>query len=91
GLLSPLHFFPDSSWEYAELVLLKNKPEDVALYTARKKWSGDDFSLVPGESLDPYNSLCFRSIDPLGEEFKLNSIEVFEPIITNMERMEKSE
>lgn len=87
GLSSPLFFFPESSWEFAETVLLQNKPEETALYNALKKWNGDSYISIPGESQDPYNSLCFSSIDnPLGrEEFKLTAVEIFEPLISNME------
>lgn len=87
GLSSPLHFFPQSSWEFAETLLLKNKPEETALYNALKIWKGDSYSSSPGESQDSYNSLCFKSIDPIpGEEFKSLAIEIFEPLISNMER-----
>ncbi len=88
GLASPLNFFPESSWEFAESVLIKNKPGEIALYNALKKWNGDQYSYNPGEANDPYNSLCFRSIDALGEVFKLTSLEIFEPLISNMERMD---
>lgn len=85
GLSSPLHFFPESSWEYAESILLKNKPEETALYNALKKWKGDSYASIPGEALDSYNALCFESIDPLqGEEFKLTAMEIFEPLISNL-------
>jgi len=42
---------------------------------------------IPGESQDPYNSLSFGSIDsPLEkEDFKLTAMEIFEPLISNME------
>ncbi|NLL15330.1 MAG: exodeoxyribonuclease V subunit gamma [Fibrobacter sp.] len=87
GLSSPLLFFPESSWEFAETILLQNKPEDAALYNALKKWNGDSFMSIPGESQDPYNSLSFGSIDsPLEkEDFKLTAMEIFEPLISNME------
>ncbi len=86
GLSSPLPFFPESSWEFAKTILLENKPEDTALFNAQKKWNGDSYMSIPGESQDPYNSLCFGSNDPLYEEkFKLTAMEIFEPLISNME------
>jgi len=87
GLCYPLHFFPDSSWEFAKTILLENKPEETALFNALKKWKGESYLSVPGDAQDPYNSLCFNSIDPLErEEFKLTAVEIFEPLIANMER-----
>lgn len=86
GLSSPLCFFPQASWEFAETILTKKKPEETALFNARKKWYGDSYSSVPGEAEDSYNSLCFGSIDPiLEEDFKSTAMEVFEPLISSMD------
>ena len=68
GLLKPLHFFPESSWEYGRLVLEKGKPEDQAMSDARKKWRGSEFSRGEGE--DVFYRLCFGKIDPFDSEFK---------------------
>jgi exodeoxyribonuclease V gamma subunit len=68
GLKEPLHFFPESSWEYAKLRFAKETPAQVALEQGRKVWEGTEWSR--GEIDDPYYQLCFgkRSIDTAFEE-----------------------
>jgi len=78
GLSEPVHFFPVTSYKYAHLLLVKEKAEYDALENARRTWDGNDFN--PGESNDLYFDLCFRETDPLDDEFKRISTEVFGPI-----------
>jgi len=78
GMAKPLHFFPGSSWVYAE-ALAKGKDEERAMRAARKEWLGDDYS--HGEGEDPYFHICFKNVDPLDEEFENLSVEIFEPIV----------
>ena len=82
GLISPLHFFPESSWTYAELRLGKEKSGEAALEQARKTWEGDGW--VRGEAKDPYYQLCFRGRDPLDEAFEAIAVEVFEPMLKHL-------
>ena len=77
GMCLPLHFFPESSFEYAQRVLVKKQTEQVALNTAQRKWVGGDFAR--GESEDPYYDLCFRTVDPLDQEFQNIAKDVFAP------------
>jgi len=79
GMCLPLHFFPESSFEYAQRVLVKKQAEQVALNAAQRKWVGSDFAR--GESEDPYYDLCFRTVDPLDQEFKNIAKDVFAPIL----------
>lgn len=88
GLSFPLPFFPNTSWEYAQQVLVKKKPVEHALFCARKKWEADEFSSIPGDAEDPYNALCFQAFDELGEDFKNISMEIYEPLILHLERVE---
>lgn len=90
GLSTPLQFFPNSSLEYAEQVVVKGKPEDYAFKIALKTWEGNDFSVISAESEDPYHKLCFRSSEQIGDDFKKYSIEVFQPLIAHLEEMEIS-
>jgi exodeoxyribonuclease V gamma subunit len=78
AMSKPLHFFPASSWVYAE-ALAKDEDEERAMRVARKEWLGDDYS--HGESEDPYLQTCFKNIDPLDEEFENLSQEIFGPIV----------
>jgi exodeoxyribonuclease V gamma subunit len=82
GLEIPLHFFPLSSFEFAEKVLRKTKPESAALLMAKNKWTGSEFAKNAGpESQDPYYDLCFRHFDPLDEQFMKMAITIFEPLL----------
>jgi exodeoxyribonuclease V gamma subunit len=78
GLLNPLHFFPASSFEYAEMVIRKQKPGEEAIEKAAYFWQGNLYKR--GESEDPYLELCFRSMDPLDSDFERTAREVFEPL-----------
>ncbi|MFH0813983.1 MAG: exodeoxyribonuclease V subunit gamma [Pseudomonadota bacterium] len=79
GLSQPLHFFPDSSWEYARLVLAKGRTEDQAISSARETWNGTEYNRGEGE--DPYYQLCFGKIDPLDSAFKRIAKEIFELLL----------
>ena len=79
GLVRPLHFFQDCSWEYAHMLLEKNKPIENALNSARSVWTGSDYSR--GECEDPYYQLCFGNTDPLDSEFRRIAEEVFRPFL----------
>jgi len=85
GLEEPIHFYPDTSYEYAEHKLNKSGSDQAALAKAGLKWRGSDspkkFTKV--ESDDPYYDLCFRRMDPLDEEFKKIALKVFTPLIAN--------
>ena len=81
GLMRPLHFFPRSSWEYAEGILNKDRSEDDALDRAKNVWIGNDYN--PGEGGDSHYQLCFRDTDPLDFEFMDASGEVFGPLIAH--------
>jgi exodeoxyribonuclease V gamma subunit len=70
GLRLPLHFFPRSSFVFAESGKLGN---------ARTKWGGDWYP----ENDDPYYDLCFGDSDPLDEEFEMISSIVFEPLLSH--------
>jgi exodeoxyribonuclease V gamma subunit len=81
GLEEPIHFFPRSSYEYAEQFLRKAAPAPSALSRARKKWVGSDFAkYAAGESADPFYDLCFRRSDPIDENFQEIALQVFQPM-----------
>ena len=79
GMSEPLHFFPESSFEYARRLLLKHQTKPAALNAAKNKWTGNDFAR--GESEDPYFEKCFGKADPLDDEFEKVSEEVFAPLL----------
>jgi len=92
GLRSPLHFFPETSWAYAQKMTKDGEPvearEDAALDAARKKWEGSNY--LRGEGTDDYCRLCFSDFDPLDGEFQELSLTIFGPLL-KMVRKEKSD
>ncbi|HEX9971075.1 MAG TPA: exodeoxyribonuclease V subunit gamma, partial [bacterium] len=86
GLMKPLHFFPESSWEYAQQVVEKNKIPEEARRIASAKWSGSDFSR--GEGNDLYYQQCFRNSVPIDTEFQELSLNIFKPILENQQKIE---
>ena len=81
GMSEPLHFFPESSFEYARKIILKNQSKQDALNSGKNKWTGSDFAR--GESEDLYFELCFGKTDPLDQAFQQISIEVFTPLLAH--------
>ncbi|MGD9230446.1 MAG: exodeoxyribonuclease V subunit gamma [Desulfobacterales bacterium] len=79
GMSEPLHFFPESSFEYARSLLLKHQTIPAALNSAKNKWTGNDFAR--GESEDPYFERCFGRTDPLDDDFKKIAEQVFAPLL----------
>jgi exodeoxyribonuclease V gamma subunit len=78
GLQKPLHFFPHTSWVYAEAIGKKKKRTE-ALKRSRGVWEGSDFNR--GEDQDPYYQVCFEHRDPLDEEFETLAQNVFLPVL----------
>jgi exodeoxyribonuclease V gamma subunit len=79
GLSKPLHFFPESSWAYAESIIVKGETREKALERARKIWAGSDFSR--GEFEDRYYQFCLAGADPLDEEFEKVAKDVFSRVV----------
>jgi exodeoxyribonuclease V gamma subunit len=89
GLIKPLHFFPETSFKYAQLVLQKGKPPQEALARAESNWSGSDYNR--GESEEPHFDLCFRYGNPIDAEFQRISEEIFGPLLTCQKEVSDSE
>ena len=83
GLQKPVHFFPRTSWVYAQ-ALGKKKEKSEALKNAQAAWEGSDFNR--GEGQDPYYQLCFEYGDPLDEEFEDLAGKVFRPLLQGEEK-----
>jgi len=86
GSIRPIHFFPESSWTYAELIIEKNRPSEDALRKAHEIWTGSDYKR--GEVEDLYCNLCFRNIDPTDTEFQEAALEVFGPVVECQRKVE---
>ena len=80
GLSKPLPFFPETSFLYAEQVLLKGTHPEKALATAEAHWAGN---FHRGEGQDPSFQLCFKAGEPLNEEFERLAVAVFGPLLAS--------
>jgi exodeoxyribonuclease V gamma subunit len=85
GLSSPLPFFPQSAYAYAERHHRGRKEED-AFYAARKAWEGDRHSRA--EADDPYYQLNWEKVDALGVGFKKLALAIFGPLLEHEEKLE---
>jgi exodeoxyribonuclease V gamma subunit len=85
GMSKPLPFFPDSGYAYANDIIKKQKAENDALRSAHNRWRGSDF--IKGESEDPYFRRCFGKTDPMDEQFKTISLEIFKPMFESLTRI----
>ena len=83
GLSEPLHFFPNSSFAFANEIF-KGKNNDQALRRARAAWEGSDF--IQGEKNDPYFRLCFRETEPFSRQFIDLAKELFLPLLEQQEK-----
>ncbi len=66
GLSMPLKFFPNSAYEYIEM-LNKNKPAEEALKKALGIWDGNN--KVAGESNNPYHQILYSTSSALDDHF----------------------
>lgn len=85
GLRQPLHFFAESSFIFAKVVL-EGKTEEEAFNKALDKWwTLNDFGDVQREGEDEYHILCFGDPEislPLQQaEFKEIAIDFFNPML----------
>jgi exodeoxyribonuclease V gamma subunit len=91
GMRGPLHFFPKSSYAYAEKVRkmrdAQEQPDpDEALASALAQWNGNDYARA--ERDDHYYALCFNATVPLDEDFARLALAIWEPIFDHLEKVE---
>jgi exodeoxyribonuclease V gamma subunit len=87
GLSRPVHFFPESSWTYAQLLVGKKKTEEEAMRGAHKSWLGDDYHR--GERDDSYYHFCFEGTQPLDSEFRTLAMEILWPLMASQQEVRK--
>ena len=78
GLAEPIHFFPASSYAYAEQVIQHAKKPAAALKSAESKWINERSW---SESADPYVALCFAESNPLDSRFETLAEKIFRPLM----------
>jgi exodeoxyribonuclease V gamma subunit len=81
GLMKPLHFFPETSFQYAQQVLQRGALPEKALLKAESHWCGSDYNR--GECQDLYFQLCFKSRSPLDAEFQRLAEKIFGPLLAS--------
>ena len=84
GLKKPLHYFPKSSFAYAEAVQEQEVP-GKAMSAAEKIWRPQSRE-TPGEGDEPCNRLAFRNCDPLDEDFEELALAILEPLLNHREK-----
>jgi len=85
GMAEPIHFFPASSYAYAEQVILYSRKREAGLKSAEKKWINERSW---SESADPYIAFCFEGLNPLDNRFETLAESVFSPIMAHLHEME---
>jgi exodeoxyribonuclease V gamma subunit len=87
GLSKPIHFFPETSFDYAKRTLIKKENQQNALNYSRKKWTGEYYRGGWSESDNPYYNLCFSKTDPFDKEFIKMAEEVFAPLLKHCRKI----
>jgi exodeoxyribonuclease V gamma subunit len=89
GLTTPLKFFPQTAWAYADAALKQEggRSKQSPIAAARVRWERHPFTGAPGECEDPYFDLCFRNTDPLEEEFEQTARAVFGPLLSALKEV----
>ncbi len=82
GLGEPLHFYPGTSWAYAESYLRRGDPL-AAQNAAMSKWQGNAW--YAGDQAKPYHQLLFADGVLLDQRFASVSLAVFRPLIEHLE------
>ncbi len=80
GLAEPIHFFPASSYAYAEQVIRYSKKREAGLKSAGSRWVNERSW---SESADPYVAFCFAGVNPLDSRFETLAETIFRPILKN--------
>jgi exodeoxyribonuclease V gamma subunit len=81
GQQSPLRFFPESSWAYAE-ARVGGASETAAMRAARAAWQ---HPMGLGEGRDPYLETAFRGSEALGAGFGELAVKVIAPALQAVE------
>jgi exodeoxyribonuclease V gamma subunit len=83
GLVSPLPFFPESAFIYADAKIRPSaRAKTSPIQKARAKWNGSEFTGC-GEKTDAYMAFCFTTLDPLDDAFACLAVEVLGPMLIN--------
>jgi exodeoxyribonuclease V gamma subunit len=88
GLQRPVHFFPESSLEFAKQLYQRKKNEHAATYEAKRVWEGGEHEIASGERENLYFSQCFQRVEePINVEFQRLAKAVWEPLLLYAEEL----
>jgi exonuclease V gamma subunit len=88
GQKKTLKLFPRTSWEYAKVLLQKQKSRKDALWAARLVWFGDSNGWVEGEVQEIAHKICFEGSLPLDDEFENIAVEIMGPVFSYLGKLE---
>ncbi|MSQ19534.1 MAG: exodeoxyribonuclease V subunit gamma [Betaproteobacteria bacterium] len=84
GFSTPLPFFPEASFAYAQVMHAKADPH-AAMAKAETAWFGNEFAPGRVESADPYFALAMRDQDrPLDAAFVRLAEQVWYPLLESL-------
>jgi exodeoxyribonuclease V gamma subunit len=93
GLVRPLPFFPDSSFEFARRKLqpsLREKSDPLS--AARTRWFGGEFQKPRAEKEDPWLNLCFGDCaDPLDPQWQEIALRIYGPLLASRSELNADE
>jgi exodeoxyribonuclease V gamma subunit len=84
GMCRPVHYFPESSYQYARSLYWRGRNATQALKAARNAWQGNDFAPAWAESTDPYFDICFRYSDPIDDAFQEHACAMWQPLFQHL-------
>jgi exodeoxyribonuclease V gamma subunit len=82
GLESPLCFFPETSYTFAETIVVHGEPVDKALQAAKRKWYTGHHNT--GEDEDIYRRRRFGGSMPDSADFQETALAIFRPLFATM-------
>jgi exodeoxyribonuclease V gamma subunit len=85
GLAEAIHFFPVSSYTYAQQMIQYSRNREAALKAAQDKWVNERSW---SESADPYTARCFAGLNPLDTHFEALAMDVFNPVMAHFHEIE---
>jgi len=86
GLCMPIHFFPKSSFAFADS-LLNGKSETEAIFDAQNQWRPNEYRQTASESENLYHIRYFQSSEPFDHSFKEMAKKICIPIKKHIKKM----
>jgi len=88
GQSKPLKFFARTSWEYAQVLWLKDKSCTEAMAAANRSWLGTDYRWSEAESQEIGHKICFENDVPIDAEFEQTAEDILKELVIHLEKLE---